>query len=632
LTVSGTTFHTQHETVEIVDNLLLINEGEVGPGVTVSGGHAGIEVDRGSSTNYRFVFDEVNDNFKVGETGDLQPVATREALPTANGVAYWDSANYRFITMANMTFDGDLKLTDNTKIYFGDDDDSFIVQNGGTALQLQNTSTGGVYIDQHNVAGGIYLRTGATPTVVLTIDSDQNATFAGKVSITKDGSATEEYFSAGVSDDLKLYHNGAASYLLNTTGYFYLQNQSSNNLLIDQKNAAGAILLRTGAAPTTAVTIGATQNATFAGNIKVTDSKYVYIGADNDLYMQHDGSHSYIGNKTGNLYLRNDTGAASPLFIDNSAGSISLRTDDAGTLATAMTITTSRAVQFSTHVQMLSDTGYMYFGAGSDAYLRYNGTNMLFYPTVDITSGLSLGTAAAEWTTITYQAGTSHVFKTANGTTALTIDSSQNATFEGDITVKDNNHIYAGSDGDIDIYHTGYYGGIDCDTGGLYIDGASGSDIFFRIGSSLALKVKANLDVDVSYDLDVGGALSKGSGTFDIPHPIPEKESKGYRLRHSFVESPTRGDNIYRFEVDVNNNTTTIDLPDYFKYLNENAEVWCNPDKHFGVAFGYVEDNKLIVEANTDGKYKVLVIATRKDEIAVKNFDPKGIEYVKEEK
>ena len=111
MTVSGTTFTTQHETVEITDNVLLINNGEVGNGVTVSGGLAGIEVDRGSATNYRFMFVEANDNFQVGEIGDLQAVATREDSPVASGIPFWNPAANRFDTRSDFFIDSNGVLT-----------------------------------------------------------------------------------------------------------------------------------------------------------------------------------------------------------------------------------------------------------------------------------------------------------------------------------------------------------------------------------------------------------------------------------------------------------------------------------------------------------------------------------------
>jgi len=106
LVVSGTRFITETEIVQIEDNLMVINYGEVGAGV--SEGFAGIEVDRGASTNYQFMFDEANDNFKVGISGALQPVATREesASMTDTGIPYWSGSNIRFETVAGFIYTG----------------------------------------------------------------------------------------------------------------------------------------------------------------------------------------------------------------------------------------------------------------------------------------------------------------------------------------------------------------------------------------------------------------------------------------------------------------------------------------------------------------------------------------------
>ena len=79
LTVNGTTFTANTETVLIEDNLLVINNGETGSGITAA--IAGIEVDRGTATNYQFVFEESTDLFKIGTAGSLQAVATSQTTP-----------------------------------------------------------------------------------------------------------------------------------------------------------------------------------------------------------------------------------------------------------------------------------------------------------------------------------------------------------------------------------------------------------------------------------------------------------------------------------------------------------------------------------------------------------------------
>ena len=102
-------------------------------------------------------------------------------------------------------------------------------------------------------------------------------------------------------------------------------------------------------------------------------------------------------------------------------------------------------------------------------------------------------------------------------------------------------------------------------------------------------------------------------------------------MRHSFVESPTRGDNIYRFSVEVGEaHEACVDLPDYWPYLNENPQVWVSPKGHYGCGHGTVTGagKTLTVFTNTPGTYNVLLVGTRCDEVAKANFDPLGVEYV----
>lgn len=103
LTVSGDVVSVDVETVTVKDNTLVLNSGEVGAGVTA--GEAGIVVDRGTEADYKFVFDEASDSFKVGEEGSLQKVATREDTPVAGGVAVWDTVDNRFETTKNVAVD-----------------------------------------------------------------------------------------------------------------------------------------------------------------------------------------------------------------------------------------------------------------------------------------------------------------------------------------------------------------------------------------------------------------------------------------------------------------------------------------------------------------------------------------------
>jgi hypothetical protein len=126
----------------------------------------------------------------------------------------------------------------------------------------------------------------------------------------------------------------------------------------------------------------------------------------------------------------------------------------------------------------------------------------------------------------------------------------------------------------------------------------------------------------------VSGSLSKGSGSFDIEHPDPAKKDT-HRLRHYFVETPSAGGNIYKYQLDCNEGENYIDLPDYFQHLNTDSLVWANAFKHFGRAWGEVIEGgkraKIVCEQS--GTYNILIFGDRKDKLAVDEFTKYGVEY-----
>ena len=76
LTVNGERTVVNTQTVQVTDNLMYLNHGQSGSGVSAQ--YAGIEIDRGNLSSYQFVFDEATDLFKIGMVGDLEAVSTRE--------------------------------------------------------------------------------------------------------------------------------------------------------------------------------------------------------------------------------------------------------------------------------------------------------------------------------------------------------------------------------------------------------------------------------------------------------------------------------------------------------------------------------------------------------------------------
>lgn len=98
LIVEGQSFVTEAETVEIKDNILLLNKGEAGSGVTK--GMAGLQIDRGTEPDFQILFVESDRRFKAGEEGNLQCLALRDDDGNMLDGMFttWDSATHRLKT------------------------------------------------------------------------------------------------------------------------------------------------------------------------------------------------------------------------------------------------------------------------------------------------------------------------------------------------------------------------------------------------------------------------------------------------------------------------------------------------------------------------------------------------------
>ena len=93
------------------------------------------------------------------------------------------------------------------------------------------------------------------------------------------------------------------------------------------------------------------------------------------------------------------------------------------------------------------------------------------------------------------------------------------------------------------------------------------------------------------------------------------------------VETNTCGDNLYRYQIDINDitNPYTITLPEYFSYINDNIQIWINRADGFGMGYGTMamDNNSCNINVNTIGKYNFLIIGTRKDQY-VQSFNASG--------
>lgn len=98
----GNAFIIDTEEVKVTDNILTLNSGEQGEGVTK--GISGLEIDRGKLPNYFIIFDESDDRFKCGTEGNQFPLMLRDNEPDMVDGAFltWNSTFKRAQTTSTV--------------------------------------------------------------------------------------------------------------------------------------------------------------------------------------------------------------------------------------------------------------------------------------------------------------------------------------------------------------------------------------------------------------------------------------------------------------------------------------------------------------------------------------------------
>ena len=84
LTITGDTTEIETTNTAITDNVIVLNKGEAGAGVTL--GTAGIEVERGTETNKTFVWDETTDKWTLGAETLVAATVEAEFTGVVGGV------------------------------------------------------------------------------------------------------------------------------------------------------------------------------------------------------------------------------------------------------------------------------------------------------------------------------------------------------------------------------------------------------------------------------------------------------------------------------------------------------------------------------------------------------------------
>ena len=200
LTVTGTTTSVESTNTTITDNVITLNNGEVGAGVTA--GTSGIEVDRGSEANVSFVYDDTIDSWSTA--GDDLQVANVNTT-SGNLTGFGDITGATGGTISGFTtLTGDTGGTISGFLNLTGD-------SGGDITSFTNITgdTGGTISGFLNIQGD----SGGDITGFLNVTGDTGGTISGFTNITGDTGGTISGFSAFTGDGA-----GNITQFINITG------------------------------------------------------------------------------------------------------------------------------------------------------------------------------------------------------------------------------------------------------------------------------------------------------------------------------------------------------------------------------------------------------------------------------
>jgi hypothetical protein len=131
-----------------------------------------------------------------------------------------------------------------------------------------------------------------------------------------------------------------------------------------------------------------------------------------------------------------------------------------------------------------------------------------------------------------------------------------------------------------------------------------------------------NMIIAENGNVAIRGALSKGSGSFRIPHPVASKTAT-HDLVHSFLEAP-QADNLYRGKVDLVAGSATVNIDTVagmtegtFTALNREVQCFTSNETGWTAVKGFVSENTLTITAQDNSctdTISWMVVGERKDQ------------------
>ena len=335
----------------------------------------------------------------------------------------------------NTRFLKDFKVSDNIKGLFGSDGDLEIFHDSNNSF-ISEVGTGDLTISTNGTS--IFLKTNST-------ESSADFVTNGAVNLYHDNSKKFETTSTGVTVTGGIIAKEKGTQL-GSTGYFinsqFLDVSDNVGVFIghnDTSNGAGAIaginslaFLTFGTAWTQALLLDSSQNATFAGNITISKDVPVLFLTDTNS----DSDYS-IKNNDGVFDIRDETNGTNRLRI-GSDGSVNIYNDTTFGGNVKVTGNQEKVLELDSS----ADTGSIHFEEG--------GT---IRGILGFSNGSSISSSASD-NDMVLRSESALLLTTNTGNVALTLDTSQNATFAGVITMPGGHTIQNDSNGNFDMRTT----------------------------------------------------------------------------------------------------------------------------------------------------------------------------------
>tara|TARA_R110002012_G_scaffold94828_1_gene229591 strand:+ start:260 stop:2065 length:1806 start_codon:yes stop_codon:yes gene_type:complete len=468
-----------------------------------------------------------------------------------------------------------------------------ISQGSGANITIGNGKVAAVYTDGAGSGAAVLdvfadLEISSTLTVAGNVTMSADATVGDDLTLLSDAAV----LGFGADTDVTLTHVADTGLLLNSTMAIQFNDASQyinapSNAILDI-NATDEIEL----------------NATLADVNANLDVSGTIVGASTIQGTTITATTAFVPDASDGAALGTASLEFSDLFLADEAV-ISFGDDDDVTLThvadTGLLLNSTMALQFNDASQYINAPSATVLDINATDEIELNATAVDLNGTLDVSGATTLGAdLSVPATSKIYLdgGGNTYIHESSGDTIRFFCGGTSRFQIQADgIMIPSGNNLYLDNGGD------------------TYIVEGSANVMRFFAGGSKQFEVSGT-------NMSVVGALSKGSGSFRIDHPLDSMKDT-HDLVHSFIEGP-RADLMYRGSVQLSGGTATVDLDaaatmtdGTWELLCRDPQVWVQNEDGWTQVRGSVSGSTLTITAQDNDctdTVSWLVVAERQDE------------------